>query len=111
MVHARQMEHSVQHQDSQFFFDRVSALGRLRRGAVEGDRQLTGFAVGGRKREHVSRVIFAAKLSIQLAQLCIICDQARYGASAARAFHEFVQEGFQRSSAKAPAKRARGMAK
>ena len=40
MIHARQVQHAVQHQDAQFVVDEWPKLGGLRRGAVEGDRDL-----------------------------------------------------------------------
>ena len=35
----------VQHQDAEFVLDRVAVLGSLRRGAVQGDRDLARLAI------------------------------------------------------------------
>jgi len=68
-----QMQKAMQDQNAQFVFNFVAALGSLRGGTIEGNRDIFR-----RKRQDVGRVVFPSKLSIQRAQFFIRRDQTRH---------------------------------
>jgi hypothetical protein len=98
MIHPGQVQGAVKHQDSQFIGERMSALGGLNPGAVDGDgdvaRKPARQAIGicGRKRQNVGRLVFRAKLPIQAADFCVIRDHAGDRPAARDTPCELVQE-------------------
>jgi hypothetical protein len=110
MIHAGQVQNSVQHQNPEFIFNGVAELGGLLRGAVERDGEFSRLTVRGRKREHIGGMILAPKLAIEFAKLPVVRDQARYGAPAAGDLRDFGEERTQCAPPNAPANRARWMA-
>jgi hypothetical protein len=70
------MEHAVEHQNAEFVLGGVAELASLGAGAGRGDREVAEVTVRPGERKHVGRVILAAKLSIEAAQLGVAGDQA-----------------------------------
>lgn len=94
VIEAREVEHTMKHENADFLEQRVLVLRCLMGGALDGNGD---FAEGRRRRfatvratmirttvratisregEHVGRVIAVQKLAIQAEQFAIICKQA-----------------------------------
>ena len=70
MIHARQMQKSVQDQNAQLIFNFVAAFGGLGSCTIEGDGDIFRW-----KRQDIRRVIFPSKFSIQRPKLFVGSDQ------------------------------------
>src|SRR6185437_2636078 len=76
MVHAEEVQYTVQHQDANFVFDRVSEFPGLRAGAAEGDCQIAErIGSGPGKGQDVGSIVLLAELAIQAAQFGIAGDE------------------------------------
>jgi hypothetical protein len=80
MVHAKQMQQSVEHQNRDLFFDRMAVRARLLGGSACRNRDVAKRPPGipgipGGKRENVGGVVFTEERSIQTGQFGIGCDQ------------------------------------
>jgi hypothetical protein len=77
MIHAKKMEHAVEHQNSNLIHARMPKFSSLLSSTVCGNSNLAQPArVIGWKREHVSSVISSPKLPIEPAQLAIVGNEA-----------------------------------
>ena len=76
MIVAGKVQHAVQHQDFQF----SGKVMTVALSVFAGDLSRDGDVAAGwsREREHVGRLVFAAKAAVELTQALVACDQDIY---------------------------------
>jgi hypothetical protein len=97
MIHAQQMQDTMQHKDADFILSRVPPFACL------GARPLHGYSdvpekiciLSLRKGQNVSGVIFAEKLRVQSAEFGVIGDAAMEIAAARYAIAQHLGKGLQ----------------
>jgi len=82
VIHAQQVEETVQHQDADFVFERVAEGGGLRAGAGGGDRDFAERALEARpgglshgERKDVGGIVLAQEVAVQAAECGIAGDK------------------------------------
>jgi hypothetical protein len=80
MIISPQMEDAVERENLYFLRRRVAKGAGILRGNLSGDRNFSSKLLAGRfwrsgKREHVSRLVFAAESPVQQFHFCIRSDQ------------------------------------
>lgn len=87
MVHAKEMECAMEHENHDLLFDGVAELGGLLAGALEGDGEFVGTGEG----KDVGGGILTAELEVEAAEFGIAGEQA--GEIQAKAIGESLGEG------------------
>jgi hypothetical protein len=94
MIESHQMEHAVEHQNTNFVDSAMPKLAGLRLGALDRDCEIAerpNFSTG-RERENISRVIMTQKLKIQPLQRAVSGDEANDTAAQRHSITEKAKE-------------------
>src|SRR4051794_25625793 len=95
----KEVKNAVQHEDAQLVLGGMAEVASLRASAHHRNGEIAEMAVLAGERQHVRRVVLAAEIAIEAAQLGVAGDQAIEAAAAGNTAFQSAREGGKGSGA------------